>query len=191
MDETGVLGLLEELSILLEDSKPVFGKNNLRQVDIAAAFDIMDEIRDLFPAEFSQARQIVRERQSLLDDAEVEANRMIEDARSQAITIASEQEIVRISQQQADTISGRCPRAGAPDPRRRRGLRRRGVRAHRAEPRHAAEQHAPLPRSPERRPLGCVAPVSKQVTKARRLWRVFFFGSKCHFEVEVAFTESE
>ena len=96
MDETGVLGLLEELSILLEDSKPVFGKNNLRQVDIAAAFDIMDEIRDLFPAEFSQARQIVRERQSLLDDAEVEANRMIEDARSQAITIASEQEIVRI-----------------------------------------------------------------------------------------------
>jgi len=117
MDETGVLGLLEELSILLEDSKPVFGKNNLRQVDIAAAFDIMDEIRDLFPAEFSQAR----ERQSLLDDAEVEANRMIEDARSQAITIASEQEIVRISQQQADTILAdareleRQTRAGAED----------------------------------------------------------------------------
>ena len=104
MDETGVLGLLEELSILLEDAKPVFGKNNLRQVDIAAAFEIMDDIRDTFPTEFQQARQIVRERQSLLDDAEVEANRMIEDARSQAITIASEQEIVRISQQQADTI---------------------------------------------------------------------------------------
>ena len=104
MDETGVLGLLEELSILLEDSKPVFGKSNMRQVDIAAAFEIIDEIRDTFPAEFSQARQIVRERQSLLDDAEAEANRMIEDARSQAMTIASEQEIVRISQQQADTI---------------------------------------------------------------------------------------
>ena len=46
MDETGVLGLLEELSILLEDSKPVFGKGNMRQVDITAAFEIMDEIRD-------------------------------------------------------------------------------------------------------------------------------------------------
>ena len=68
MDETGVLGLLEELSILLEDSKPVFGKGNMRQVDIAAAFEIMDEIRDTFPSEFAQARQIVRERQSLLDD---------------------------------------------------------------------------------------------------------------------------
>ena len=82
MDETGVLGLLEELSILLEDSKPVFGKGNMRQVDIAAAFEIMDEIRDTFPSEFAQARQIVRERQSLLDDAEAEANRMIEDARA-------------------------------------------------------------------------------------------------------------
>ena len=94
MDETGVLGLIEELSILLEDSKPVFGKNNLRQVDITAAFEIMDEIRDTFPGE---------------------------DARSQAMTIASEQEIVRIAQQQADTIMAdareleRQTRAGAED----------------------------------------------------------------------------
>ncbi len=121
MDETGVLGLLEELSILLEDSKPVFGKSNMRQVDIAAAFEIMDEVRDTFPSEFAQARQIVRERQSLLDDAEAEANRMIEDARSQAMTIASEQEIVRISQQQADQVLAdareleRQTRAGAED----------------------------------------------------------------------------
>ena len=72
MDDTGVLGLLEELSILLEDAKPVgFGRNNnLRQVDIQAAFEIMDEIRDTFPSEFAQARQIVRERQGLLDDAD-------------------------------------------------------------------------------------------------------------------------
>ena len=121
MDETGVLGLLEELSILLEDSKTVFGKSNMRQVDISAAFEIMDEIRDIFPSEFAQARQIVRERQALLEDAEDEANRLIEDARSQAMTIASEQEIVRISQQQAETIMAdareleRVTRAGAED----------------------------------------------------------------------------
>ncbi|MEG2628701.1 MAG: ATPase, partial [Raoultibacter sp.] len=119
MDETGVLSLIEELSILLEDSKPVFGKSNLRQVDVAAAFEIMDEIRDTFPSEFAQSRQIVRERQSLIDDADAEAARLIEDARSQAMTIASEQEIVRISQQQADTIMAdsreleRQTRAGA------------------------------------------------------------------------------
>ena len=56
MDETGVLNLIEELAILLEDSKPVFGKSNMRQVDAAAAFEIMDEIRDTFPSEFAQSR---------------------------------------------------------------------------------------------------------------------------------------
>ena len=121
MDETGVLGLIEELSILLEESKQVFGKPNLRQVDITAAFEIMDEIRDTFPSEFSQSRQIVRERQSLLDDAQDEADRLINDAQSQAVTIASEQEIVRIAQQQADDIMAdareleRQTRAGSED----------------------------------------------------------------------------
>lgn len=105
MDETGVLNLIEELSMLIEDSKPApFGKGGLRQVDAQAAFEILDEIRDTFPSEFAQARQVIRERQALLDEAEAQASRLIEDARSQAITIASEQEIVRISQQQADTI---------------------------------------------------------------------------------------
>ena len=98
-----------------------FGKGGLRQVDAQAAFEILDEMRDTFPSEFAQARQVIRERQALLDEAEAQASRLIEDARSQAITIASEQEIVRISQQQADTILAeareleRETRAGAED----------------------------------------------------------------------------
>ena len=66
MDEIGVMNLIEELSALIEDSKPVFGKNTMRQVDAQAAFEILDEIRDTFPSEFAQARQIIRERQALL-----------------------------------------------------------------------------------------------------------------------------
>ena len=121
MDETGVMGLIDELTILIEDAKPSFSNKNLRLVDANQAFEILDEIKEIFPSEFSQSRQIVRERQSLLDDAEAEANRKIEDARRQALTIASEQEIVRISQQQADTIMAevreleRETRAGAED----------------------------------------------------------------------------
>ena len=119
MEDSGVLGCLDELSILLEDSKPVFGKNNLRQVDIETAFQIMDEIRDTFPSEFATARQIVRERTALIDDAEAEAARIIEDAKNQAL--ASEQEIVRIAQNNADQIMSearemeRETRAGAED----------------------------------------------------------------------------
>lgn len=121
MDESGVLGNLEELSILLEDAKPVFGKNSLRQVDVNVAFEILDEIRDTFPSEFATARQIVRERTALIDDAEAEAARIIEDAKSQAMTIASEQEIVRLAQNESERIMSearemeRETRAGAED----------------------------------------------------------------------------
>lgn len=31
MDEIGVMNLIEELSVLIEDSKPVFGKNIMRR----------------------------------------------------------------------------------------------------------------------------------------------------------------
>ncbi|MDD5806520.1 MAG: ATPase [Eggerthellales bacterium] len=119
--ETGVLALIEELSLLLEESKPVIRNNNLRQVDITKAFEIIDAINMQFPQEFAQSRQIVRERQSLLEDAMAEHDRLIEDAKSQALTIASEQEIVRVAQQQADTILSdareleRQTRAGAED----------------------------------------------------------------------------
>ena len=121
MDETGVLALLDELSDLIEDGKPALGNRDKRQIELAPALDIIDDIRRTFPIEFSQARQIVRERQGLLEDTEAECNRILEDARNQALIIASEQEIVRIAQQQAENILAdaremeRESRAGAED----------------------------------------------------------------------------
>jgi cell division septum initiation protein DivIVA len=121
MDETGVLALIDELSDLIEDGKPALGNKDRRSIEIGPALDILDEIRQAFPAEFAQSRQIVREQQNILEDAEVEANRILEDARNQALIIASEQEIVRIAQQQAENVLAdardmeREMRAGAED----------------------------------------------------------------------------
>lgn len=122
MDESRVMDIVEDLAVLIEDSKPAgFGRNGLHLVDVQVALDLIEELRDVLPQAFAQSRQIVRERQTLLDEAEAQASRLIEDARSQAITIASEQEIVRISQQQAETIMAearemeRQTRAGAED----------------------------------------------------------------------------
>ena len=121
MDETGVLTLVDELSDLIEDGKATLGNRDRRSIDIGPALDILDEIRHAYPQECSQARQIVREQQSILEDAEVEANRILEDARNQALTIASQQEVVRIAQQQAENVLAdareleREIRAGAED----------------------------------------------------------------------------
>ncbi|MDR1421678.1 MAG: ATPase [Coriobacteriales bacterium] len=121
MDETGVLALLDELSDLIEDGKPALGNKDRKQIEVGPALDIIDDIRQAFPEEFEQARKIVRERQGLLQDTEFECNRILEDARNQALLIASEQEIGRIAQQQAETILAdaheleRETRAGAED----------------------------------------------------------------------------
>jgi cell division septum initiation protein DivIVA len=121
MDESGVLALIEDLAIMIEEGKSSLGNKDRRSIEMGPALDIIEEIRHSFPVEFAQARQIVREQQSILEDAEAEANRILEDARDQAMVVASEQEVVRIAQQQAENVLAdaremeREVRAGAED----------------------------------------------------------------------------
>ena len=61
-------------------------------------------MRATIPEEIKQARWIVKERQEMLEEAEKEANRVLEEAKSRAEAIASEQEIVRLAEQQRADI---------------------------------------------------------------------------------------
>ena len=69
MDDAGIEELLDELAERIEQSKPVLGNSQKRQVEIGPIFEILDEIRDIFPEELRQARIIVRDRQEVIDDA--------------------------------------------------------------------------------------------------------------------------
>ncbi|MGN0038468.1 MAG: ATPase [Coriobacteriales bacterium] len=104
MDEAGIEELLDELAERIENSKPVLGNSQKRQVEIGPVFEIIDEIRDILPEELRQARIIVRDRQGMIEAAEIDANRILEDAERQADQIASEQEIVRIAEAKATDI---------------------------------------------------------------------------------------
>lgn len=104
MDEAGIEELLDELAERIENSKPVLGNSQKRQVEIGPVFEIIDEIRDILPEELRQARIIVRDRQGMIEAAEIDANRILEDAERQADQIASEQEIVRIAEVKASDI---------------------------------------------------------------------------------------
>jgi cell division septum initiation protein DivIVA len=75
-----------------------------RLVDIEKVYEIIDEIRGNFPDELKQARWIVKERQEMLEEAEKEANRILEEARDRADSMASEQEVVRRASEQAASI---------------------------------------------------------------------------------------
>jgi cell division septum initiation protein DivIVA len=73
-------------------------------IDVDKVYELVDEIRAAFPDEIKQARWIVKERQEMLEEAEKEANRILEDARDRADAMASEQEVVKRANEQAASI---------------------------------------------------------------------------------------
>ncbi len=97
--------LVDELEQIVADAKSSFGGGGQRKiVDAQEIFEILDEMRNVFPQEFMDARRILREEGEMLDRAQKQADSIIADAQQQAMVIASDQEIVRIAQQQADNI---------------------------------------------------------------------------------------
>ena len=95
-----IVSLVDELEGLIEEAKPPFGKNaQFKVIDADVFFNILDEIRMSYPEEWQKSRRILKEREELM---------AIADAQQQALTIAGEQEIVRLAQQQADDIRDRA-----------------------------------------------------------------------------------
>lgn len=97
--------LVDELEQIVTDAKAPFGGGGQRKiVDAQDIYEILDEIRRVFPQEFSDARRILREEGEMLDRAQKQADAIISDAQQQAMVIASDQEIVRHAVQQAEDI---------------------------------------------------------------------------------------
>jgi cell division septum initiation protein DivIVA len=95
-----IMALIDRIEEIVDGAKGV-PFTNQKMVQPDAVYDIIDEIRAQFPDELKQARWIVKERQEMLEEAEKEANRILEEARERAQSIASEQEVVRLADQQA------------------------------------------------------------------------------------------
>jgi cell division septum initiation protein DivIVA len=98
-----ILALIDRIEELIDSGRNVpFSGNKI--VDPEKVYELIDEIRAQFPDELKQARWIVKERQEMLEEAEKEANRVLEEAKARAEAIASEQEIVKLAEQQRADI---------------------------------------------------------------------------------------
>ncbi len=102
-----IMALIDRIEELIDNGRNVPFSNG-RIVDADKIYEIIDEIRAQFPDELKQARWIVKERQEMLEEAEKEANRILEEARERAQQLASEQEVVRLAEQQAADIMDRA-----------------------------------------------------------------------------------
>lgn len=98
-----IMTLVDRLEDLIAEGKKVPLTSSV-MVNEQKIYDIIDEIRASFPDEIKQARWIVKERQEMLDEAEKEAARVIEEARKKAENLAADTEVVRLAENQADKI---------------------------------------------------------------------------------------
>src|SRR5829696_8064529 len=95
-----VLVLIDKLDDLVHNAKAVPLTDQVR-IDREEIYDILDQMRATIPEEIKQARWIVKERQEMLAEAKREADRLINEAREQAVRDASQTEIVKIAERQA------------------------------------------------------------------------------------------
>ena len=97
--------LIDELEQVVTEAKSSFGGGGQRKiVDAQQIFDILDDIRDVFPQEFQEPRRVLKEENETLDRAQKQADAIIADAQQQAMVIAGDQEVVRLAAQQAENI---------------------------------------------------------------------------------------
>jgi cell division septum initiation protein DivIVA len=73
-------------------------------VNRAEIDDLVADLRDALPDELVQARRVVREREQILDRAEGDAARILEDARSDRDRIVSQEDVVRAAEREAGRV---------------------------------------------------------------------------------------
>ena len=97
--------LVSELEQPVSEAKsPLMDSGQKKIIDAQDFYELLDEIRRVFPEEFTTARRIIKEENETLDRARTQAESIIADAQQQAMILAGDQEVVRLAQQQADGI---------------------------------------------------------------------------------------
>ena len=84
-----VLVLIDKLDDLVHQAKAVPLTDQVR-IDREEIYDILDQMRATIPEEIKQARWIVKERQEMLAEAKRETDRLLGEAREQAVRVRLE-----------------------------------------------------------------------------------------------------
>jgi len=100
--------LLELMEETLEAGTAVPFAASKRVVDVDRMRDIIDEVRNNLPDEVRESKKIVNDREQIMKNARIESESIIQQAEEKARNLTSEQEIVRLAQQQADDIRDRA-----------------------------------------------------------------------------------
>lgn len=98
-----VLNLLEKIEDIVEDASK-FPLSNKVMIDKEEILEVINEIRLKLPDEINRASWVAKERQRILNEAQNEADELIEKVKEQQKMLVEENEITRNAKQYADQI---------------------------------------------------------------------------------------
>ena len=98
-----IMELIDRIEGLIDGAKNLPLSSN-KIVDPDSIFAAIDEIRERYPEELKQARWIIKQRQEMVEEAEREANRILEEAQERGRMMVAETEVVRQADMRAAEI---------------------------------------------------------------------------------------
>ncbi|MBQ3090588.1 MAG: hypothetical protein IJD21_08540 [Oscillospiraceae bacterium] len=102
----GVIELLDMLYRMIDDAKG--GLGGTCRINRDDALDLLDEIRNKFPAELGAAKELLSKRDEVLDKAKADAEHMCQQASDKARRMVDEHEIVRQARAEAAAVTAQA-----------------------------------------------------------------------------------
>ena len=102
----GVIELLNMLYRMIDDAKG--GLGGTCRINRDDALDLLDEIRNKFPAELSEAKKMMTQRAEIMEGAKADAERIRQQAESKARQMVDEHEIVRQARAEAASVTAQA-----------------------------------------------------------------------------------
>ncbi len=96
--------LLDVMDETLEEAVNLPFTGGKRVVDVEKVREIIDEIRLNMPAEIRQAKNVVKDRNNIVENAKAEADAIVKRAEERARAMVAEQAIVKAAQQKATEL---------------------------------------------------------------------------------------
>lgn len=98
-----ILNLLERIEDIIEESSK-FPLSNKVMIDKEEVLEVINEIRLKLPDEINRASWVAKERQRILNEAQVEADELIEKVNNQQRYLVEEHEITKQAQKLANQL---------------------------------------------------------------------------------------
>lgn len=100
MDALEIIDRIEEL---LDKSKRIPFTSNI-MIGENGIYEMLDELRNVIPEEFRQARWIVKEREGMIEESKRQAERIIREAKERSEMLVNETDILKNASRKAEDL---------------------------------------------------------------------------------------